>query len=55
MPDIRIHRDKLDALDACLNHTIDGVGTAAAYPDHFDDCRRIAHHLVPALKPILCR
>ena len=33
---VGVHCHKIDTLNALLNHAVDGIGTAAAHPNHFD-------------------
>jgi len=35
---IGVGTDEVNALNLVLDHVLDGVATAAAHADHFDDC-----------------
>jgi hypothetical protein len=43
---VGVRDHELDALDACLNHSVDGVPTTPAHPDDFDPGRKLVifHH-----------
>ena len=43
---IGVDGDELDALDAGLNHTVDGVGSTAAHSDDFDDRQMLRADIV---------
>ena len=43
---IGVDGDELDALDAGLDHTVDGVGSAAAHSDDFDDRQMLRADIV---------